>query len=575
MVMTRKIYAAAAALIMAAGTANAQEDLNRSVDVSKDYAPRVQKAAKLGVQPQLGDTVTLRPDLEYTVRPRAWTGGFGVAPIRAAQMNARTYNAQYPIYVKAGGGYPGQTIFDLYATSVGQGAGGFGLYVNHRAQLADLENYYGVKQSAKSTTNSVGVFGKAVFGALKRWSVAGELGVDYDVWSDYGAFYFSTFYDRALKNEDIRMQHYATPRGSIVFGNDFTDFSFLNFRMGADGYSLSDRRDNKETGGRLFVEAGKGFGMSRLIVGAEMDAHEGRTLETGEHGNTIASVSADYRFDYENISFGMGGRFAFEKPSGNDAPDSRAWFLPRMRLKIAFADEFNFNALIISDIKPNSYRNITASNPFWFEYPSLDPQSARISYEARAGFSGILGGVLYYNVYAGGGIVKNEMLLKMLVALYLANDKDADLVKLDNYIYPEKKRQSLFAGAELEANLGNGFAVTAAGRYDKYDSDIYNDEANYLPKYTASLGVSYNHRDKWHLRAGVEIRGEYEFLTYTNQMGYKAPAAANVTLAADYFLSERLGVFLEGENLANQKLYPLPFYRGVGIAVSAGVKLRF
>jgi hypothetical protein len=55
----------------------------------------------------------------------------------------------------------------------------------------------------------------------------------------------------------------------------------------------------------------------------------------------------------------------------------------------------------------------------------------------------------------------------------------------------------------------------------------------------------------------------------------KSDTAIDITLAADYFVSDRLGIFVEGRNLANQDLYPLPFYRGVGMNLSAGVKVRF
>lgn len=585
--MIRKIFIIVAAFFAAAGSAHAQEDLNRSVDVSKDYAPRVERAAKLTIQPQLGDTVTLRPSLEYSVRPRAWMGGFDVMPIRAAQMNAGSYNAQYPLYVKAGGGFPGQTLVDIYATSIRPGASGFGIYANHRAQFADLENYYDIKQSAKSTTNNFGIFGKALFGRLKRLSLSGEVGLDYDKWTNYGAFRYSVITGSATGVEGSQTQRYATPRGSVVFGNDFTDLSFINFRLGGDVYSMTDEFDNIEIGSRVFIEVGRQFGTHRIVVAAGVDTHDGwpkTTLigESGSHeyGSRIANAGVNYRIVYEGITVGLGGQFAFENPTGDDAPDNKIWFLPQVELKYAAADEFNAYALIISDISPNSYRNAAAVNPFMFRYPRFDPQPARITYETRAGFNGTIGGLFYYNVYAGGGIVKNDMVFKTIIY----NMMDGSIQNYDNRIHLDEKRKSLFAGAEFEARLGNGFTVTADGRYDKYDSDTYN-AVNYLPKYTASLGVSYNHHDKWHLRAGVRVRGSYEFLTDMSDLvvqypqfplfTWEAPTAVDVTLGTDYYLSQRLGVFLEGANLANQKLYPLPFYRGVGINVSAGVKLRF
>lgn len=576
------------AMVAATGNANGQEDLNRRVDVSKDYAPRVEKAVKLAVQPQVGDTTTLRPNLDYTIRPRVWGGGFEVAPIRAAQMNRGTYNPQYPLYIKAGGGFPGQTLLDVYATSIRPGASGFGFYANHRAQLADIANYFGTKQQAKSTTNSVGVFGKAAFGRLGRLSIAGDLGFDYDVWSDYGDFYYTD--NQSMRVTDIRMHHYATPHANLSFGNDFTDLSFWNFRVGGDIYHLQDRTDCKETGGKAFVGIGKQFDLHQLSLGVDMEKYNltvNRYLYFNEvidyYSNAIISAFADYRLVHEKVSFGMGARFALERPTGYSAPDNKTWFLPQVELKIAASNEFNPYARLTSGMEINSYRATSSFHPFLYR-KFMGPVPATASYDLRAGFNGTLGGVFSYDVYVGGGIVRNDIVPQNILGrgIVLSDVK----YSLGIIAQTDEKRRSIFAGAEIEARIGGGFTVTAAGRYDKFSSDLF-DQINYLPDFTASLGVKYNHLDKWCLRAGIEVRGEYKFLAY-NDTGlnpllvvpvlndtFYAPAAVNLTLGADYFLSQRLGIFLEGNNLANQKLYPLPFYRGSGISVSAGVKLRF
>lgn len=596
MINMKKIYLLAAALVMATGAAYGQggDELNRQVNVAKDFMPRVNRASKLAIQPQLADTTSLRPDLDYTVRPRSWAGRFDVAPIRAAQMNTGTYNAQYPFYLKAGGGFPGHTVLDLYITSSRPGASGFGAYVNHRAQLAKLENHEGVKRDAQSTQNSVGVFGKAAFGRQKRLGISGELGFDYDVWTDYNAIRYNS--DLELAGYKL-MQHYATPRASLVFGNDFKDLSYFNFRLGGEIYNLTDRRDYSETGGNAFLEVGKKFDLHRLVLGAAMDIYggkqkyeyySGRDVKTG---NGVYMAYADYRLESGKVVFGLGAHFAYDKPGADYDRGSEFTFLPQAELRFALADGFNPYAVLTSTQRNNSRRNMSARNPFFEDssvYGTDYNYKPVTEYTLRAGFSGSFASVFSYNVYAGGGIIKNDTFYALEIGRFADWDDPTKVITLIRGSIPmfDEKLKYFAVGAELEARIGGGFTVILAGEYRKHDSDWF-DRFAYLPKYKASLALKYTHRDRFSIRSGVDLRGEYDrmSITYYDTIwgvggvefgsAYTTPVAVDISLTADYNISEKLGVFVEGRNLANKKLYPYPGLPGVGVNVSAGVKVRF
>lgn len=563
----KKAYIVIAALVMGAGAAYGQDDLNRSVDIAKDYMPRVDRASKLSIRPQMVDTTTLRPQLEYTVHPQAWTGGFEVAPIRAAQMNTGTYNAQYPLYLKAGGGFPGQSVFDLYATSARPGASGFGVYANHRGHYSDIENFDGHKNRATSTANSIGLFGCASFGRL---SLSGEVGWDYDLISYYG--------DRGIILQDGDMetpksplQHYSTPRAALLFGHDFTDLSRLNFRLGADGYMLDDRYDRKETGGSAFLELGRRFNVHDLTLRAGVDIWKGGG-RNGDAGSTVMSVSPGYGFSAGALLFRMGATFAYETPGeasyGDEMIERNLWFLPQLEFSLTLADgAFNPYARLDSRLTPGSLRSLTAQNPYLSPAEELYSgiSASQSDYRMRAGISGSVGGVFSYNLFAGYNIVKNA-------PEFFYNDTDGFMFRL----YKEVKYPSL--GAELETRIGNAFSLTLDGHYNGYSKDDPYFH-NCLPQYEAGAVVRYNYRDRFIVRVGARVKDGIDFYPQFGPVydspDMKSKTTVDVSLAADYFLSDRLGIFLEGRNLAGQDLYPLPFYRGVGMSISAGVKLRF
>ena len=51
-------------------TTSAMAQVAKQVEVSKDYAPTVDKAQKIAIVPDMTDTVKMQPEIEYTITPR-------------------------------------------------------------------------------------------------------------------------------------------------------------------------------------------------------------------------------------------------------------------------------------------------------------------------------------------------------------------------------------------------------------------------------------------------------------------------------------------------------------------------
>lgn len=549
-------------------------DLNQQISVAKNFMPSVDRASKLEIQPQTTDTVMLRPaTVDCGVIPKPWTSGFSVAPISPATVNEETRHPRYPFYLKAGGGYPGQTLFDFHANTTGKGRNNLGFYLNHYGQLADIDvEDYG-KTNAKSTRNRTGLFGTVGVG---RYALRGEIGWDYDIFSLYG--------DHERRGKNVPMQHYSTPRARIVFGDDYYRLSHFNFRLGADGYLLSDRYDNKENGMGAFAEVAK----RNITLKANIESYKGGGVRDGIR-SMIVRVGPRYELRTKSFKFMMGAVFAYEENTKEteylhkdddsyftfDHKDQdEIYFLPEMELRFSFVDgKVSPYAKLNSSLTANSLRRLTTLNPYLgYENQTHQVYRATVEYNLRAGVSGTVGSRFSYNIFAGGDRLKNNPVF----GFQDINFGSITYISIRSiYPYFITKTTVLTAGAELEARIGGNFTIVATGQYFKNKVKEL-DEAFFLPKYTASLGIIYDNHDEFSMRAGVKIRGEHGFILNGDRDGSaKAPTAVNVYLGAQYNLSSTFGIFIEGDNLANQKLYPYPFYQGVGINVSAGVKVRF
>ena len=85
-----------------------------------------------------------------------------------------------------------------------------------------------------------------------------------------------------------------------------------------------------------------------------------------------------------------------------------------------------------------------------------------------------------------------------------------------------------------------------------------------MPNLTAGLALKYNYRDKLLLKTGVDVYGPRDFdilFMYTDGASASAGLGRthvdmqfDVYFGAEYNISKRIGVFLEGRNLANQRI---------------------
>lgn len=572
MKMNIRIIAAAVLLALTSGAAMGQtpEDdrqLDRQVDVSRDYTPDVDKAMKIAIIPDINDTVALRPDLEYSITPNPWVTGFGVAAINPVRVSPGTYNPLRPFYLKAGGGAPGQTLFDIYASTTGVGGGHIGGYANHYGQYGKIKNDIGFKARGLHSTNSVGVFGKAFIG--RRIAVEGELGFDYDLWSRYGQSVDidapGTFVAEDIKS---KLQSYSIPRAQVTLGNDFTDLSYFNFRIGAGTYVLSDRSDNKETGVNAFIELGQRFNVHNFIFKGEFDGAFGGDDRQGEI-HRIYKFGLDYSIETEKFKLGAGADFAHKAHSGTN---SKSYVLPRFKILFNITDgSFIPYASLESSLVDNTYYNLTRVNP----YINPDAGTAAVTrkYDIRGGITGSIASNLMYNLYVGWGTHKDPV--------FFYTDYSASPQTAVFGVIADKRMNVFSGGVELDGRISGSFSTGLSGHFYNYSMKNLG-EASGLPKFDASLYLRYSCREKFNLRLAAELTGKRKFMEFASydpagsEPYYtKQDAAVDLSLEAEYFINQGFGVFLLGKNLGNSKIYRFNHYPDKGIGISAGVKLLF
>ena len=568
----KKLTLIAAMTIFSVATLPAQQeqtgerDLSRQVEVSKEYAPTPENAAKLGIQPNMVDTALFRPEFSYSIRPTAWVAGFGVAAINPAQVDVTARNSAKPFYVKLGGGYPAQSIFDLYATSTERGRGHVGVYANHYGQYGKIENDICRQAEALMTTNSAGVFGRTRIG---RMILGGEIGYDHDIWSRYGQFSVENIPLSSYGEGRSPMQHYSTPRAEVYFGDDFSDLKYLNFRVGAGSNIFSDRYDNAQKEFNAFAEAGKMFSIHKFALKIEYGGWRG-SKHLDKEGNFIFAGGLRYEVATDRFKLSLGGKYAHDM---GDYKINKGYFLPEaafmLNLTAGYVVPF---ATLDSRIINNSFRSMSRLNPYISPEHIYIPESTR-EMKLRAGILGNIASYFSYRLYAG---MERFYSVPVFANLY-AEGNTSDFV-----VMKEERLNVLLVGAEFEGRIAGNLSMKAAASLRDYSAKRFKNAIG-RPKFNASLEAKYSYRDRLYIRGGAEVIGE-RYFAYTTKTGGKTqlnstdstlPLTVDITLGADYRVSSSFTVFVDGRNLANRKLYHFSHYPDQGIAVNAGVKLTF
>ena len=584
----KAILCAAVALAFLPARAQKPEgDLNREMEVTREYEPSVDAASKLGVKPNMVDTVALRPEVDFSVTPRPVTQGFGVTPIKPVQVNLDDYRTFGPLYVKAGVGAPLQSVLDAYFSSTQKRDGKWGVYVNHYGSWSDIKNVNGIKTPASQTFNSVEAYGEHRFG---RFGISGEIGYDYDKISRYG--YDTTFlvedpdYDPELwpldRSASGLRQNFSTVRGRLVLGHAFEDLSYFNIRFGAEGAYFQDRFDMKEADVKTFLDLGKRFGQRHgVTLHAGYDVYKG-SGELDGYKDNILTVRPMYRLQGGKLEFALGANYVLD----NDGDRSESAFFPLFELKWRASDGFTPYLKIDGEYLNYGYRNTVTWNPYVLQGVTGRNTS---EYNGRIGIRGGVSSSFAYHVFGGVSRYLNMNYGLNAYLMLLGDGANVYQALYQGNVFGVSQRDVTMwtIGAELEGRISGAFGLLFNLQYRGYDVKKIEDQSAHigLPNLTAGLALKYNYRDKLLLKAGVDVYGPRDFdilFMYTDGASASAGLGRthvdmqfDVYFGAEYNISKRIGVFLEGRNLANQRIYRYNQYRDLGINMLAGVKLQF
>lgn len=621
--MKRIVYILA---LLLTATAVEAQNIDKEVVVTKEYTPTLDTPEKLAIAPRMEDTVTLRPEVEYSIAPVQWATSFEQRPIAAANTYVWNYHRQPMLYVKAGAGYPLNSTADLLFSHTDGARNSFGVDVAHRGQWCDVKDAVGVKHNAEYSDSRIKLFG--TLGVGERMKAGAEITGDHDLRYYYGdvnpqvAVMSTALAGLSAENP---LNGFGAG-GRVWIGDDFSDLSRLNFRAAVDGGYYGSKVKGMFT--QVLGESGESDFVAGLMnVGAEVEVakmfsqHGARIIASynykmgtkqSDYRNSILSVAPRYIFNNGALRVEAGVNIEVDNCTSNAATEALGHYalgaaqqymgkkskgvrlFPYLRL--SYNDGSLFTPFVETDGGLQSYdqQSLAEMNPYIA--PVYDAPNASI-YNVRLGLMGATrSNSLTYSVWAGAEI-NNRALYPFMLGSYYFPLMDRLVVRID-------------FGGELTMRPLRGLEVVIDARYhiNKIGEEIdqfvgiapegvdgelvpslYQNLADYnggrkpLPAFDVDLKVRYT-AAKFMVGAKFGVVDSYDCLQMVSMsgaeyLGYfyesKCPARLDLGVEAEYKVGKRLSIWVEANNLLNRRYYTYPLYPSVGINCTAGVKLVF
>ncbi len=526
----------------------AQGDLStEQVEVIKDFDARLLDAERIDIIPLLPalDTATRRQN--YSINEYTLNVEYLPPKIRPLAMRRDALADSYRGFVKAGAGFPTSFFFDGSYNVVTEDNLDFGISAFHHSANNDrqIEN-----QSFSYTTAKA----DGTYYFEPGFAVNGNLGYTIDNVFFYGYNDINDDLDTTLyafDGEQVKQSFSTFTAGGSIFNGERTVADF-NYDAGFDFYFMEDDYGSRETGLVVNLTGTKWFGDAHpLTVNLITDFTFFRDTSTQNLHNFY--LNPNYTYHGKNFTAKVGANVA--------SHDDEYFFYPDVELSAQFADNL-IGAFVGAEgsLQKNNFQNLTDYNPFIKSRINVRNSSY---YHLYGGVKGVFQGITY----------RGQVGYKTVDDLALFNlGNDLDSIPRFDVLYDTVNIVAI--SATVSAPLFEGFELTGTLTQNIY-SPSTQDKAWHLPATTLNVGATYTTlENQLTLKGELFLENGVPYLDAEGQ-AQNLNALLDISVGAEYDVSEKFGLFLQVNNLANNKRQRWRRYPIYGINALAGISAKF
>ncbi len=527
----------------------AQDDLpGEQVEVIANFEAQLLEVEKLPLTPSLPPADTTRPRLQYELTPRTLSIDYPPPRIRPLAFRGEPLPPVYNGFVRAGVGLPKSIYGEASYHVLAEKTADLLFRVKHHA--ADLSNDEVENQAFAQTQLGA----KGTWYSEQGFGVKGHLDYDSDRVHFYG-YNFDGSDTTGIPADEVRQVFKTFSAGASIF-NATRNVGDINYDAGFDLYLLSDNYAARETGFLLNLDATKWIAETHpLHLGVQVDL-TGYEDTTTQKLNTY-TLNPSFAFHGDAFKVKGGLRLVSFEQEFSVYPDVEATVqLAGNKLMVFAAAQ--------GDREKNTFRSLSEYNPFIASrFPALTLKTTDY-----LDFYGGIKGNLNIVEYSGKVGFKRANDLP----LFLLDTTDTSIRRRFATVY-DTARIFYLAGSLL-ARPFEGIEVGGAVRQNVYD---LNAQAKpwHLPSLTLNSFVTYSGlegalrvRSDLFVENGVPVPG-------TDGTPENLNGLFDLSLAVDYRFTDHISVWMQLNNLLNNKRQRWQYYPTYGLNFLLGASARF
>lgn len=509
------------------------------VQVVKNFDARLADANKIDIRPDLPDPDSSSRKYNYLLNSYILSVEYPAPSIKPVALSSDKLPPGYDGLIKAGYGYPSSPFAYL----------GYNFISNEQLNIGVNAQHYSLNDSKKLDNrrfalNDINLQGSYFSG--EEFALDGKLGLSVDNYFLYG-------YDHdaiTLTKEEVKRRFSTFDMGLNLF-NGTTNNANFNYNAGVDFYHHSDNYATKENGVKLNL-GGAVWIAKKHPLSLNLSSDFTGLKDTMSQSLNNFYLQPSFTFHGTSFKIKAGANVTLHDDEYKIFPD------------VEFAAGLSGNQLIFfagweGGLQKNTFRTLSHFNPF---LTSRIHELNNTDYNNY--FGGLKGTFSFIRYEIKGGYKQTEMF-----ALFKAQDvvptRFEVLYEDMNIIYGSGTIQ-VSPLKNLEASLN----IT---------KNVFNPsiqaEAWFLPSLQSNLTVRYKAAaDRFILRGDVYYSGKIDQLNF-DETTSQSNTLLDVNVHADYFISEKFGLFAEVNNMSNLQYRQWLNYPGIGINVLGGIQFRF
>lgn len=530
---------------------SAQDDLpSGQVDVVKSFEARLAEASRIDVKPQMPPLDTTNRRLNYNVQTKDVPVEYLPPRIRPLSFRTEKPAKSYDGYARLGGGLPagfyGEVSYDI--TQSKEFDFGINLRRHTMSNNAKVENQ-------RFSNNNLDLTGVYYFD--QGFATSGHFGyttngINYYGYNDLNeelGLPDSTKY--TFSPDEVRQRFNIVDFDFAIFNGQRTIADF-NYKAGIKTYVFTDNYAANEKGFILDIEATKWMDEKHpLSIKLRTDFTNLR--DTEKQNLNIFYLEPSYTYHGDAFQVKLGANIISNNDNFSFLPDIEASANIIEGIVTAYVG-------IDGSLQKNNLRNLTDYNPFI--RTRIELKASKWS-EYYGGVKGTISGITY-NAQVGYKNVDN-------LALFQLNDPLDPIARFDVlydtasiFIIKGSLVLPLFEGLELIGNVSQ--SVYTMEREEK---------PWHLPSFSVNAGAKYISPEKqFSLRADFFLENGVPYRTTAGETE-NLNALFDISLSGEYFFTEKIGAWIQLNNLANNNRQRWFRYPILGLNFLAGVTAKF